>query len=73
MNRCELIINGIESQVLNFTDITTYKLLKQQEETTHLLKALNATVHHEMLAPLRCNIEICARLLKLLRNNEKAK
>ena len=30
------------------------------------------TVHHEMLAPLRGNIEICARLVKQLKNNEKA-
>ena len=47
--------------------------LKKVQENNELLKTLNTTVHHEMLAPLRANIEICQRLLRMLNNNEKAK
>ena len=56
VKRIELLFNEKECQVLNFTDITTYVRLKEQEETNRLLKAINVFVHHEMLTPLRSNI-----------------
>ena len=58
-----MLFNNKECQVLNFTDITTYKLLKQEEQSNHFLKALNASVHHEMIAPLKANLDISKRLL----------
>ena len=52
--------------MINFTDITAYKRLKQEEETNRLLKTLNTSVHHEMLAPLKANVDISERLVKSL-------
>ena len=63
-----LIFNNKECQVINFTDISTYKKLKQEEETTHLLKTVNTSVHHEMIAPLKTNMEMSARLHRGLKN-----
>ena len=66
VKRIELVFNEKECQVLHFTDVTTYVRLKEQEETNRLLKAINIFVHHEMLAPLRSNIQIAQRLKKTL-------
>ena len=44
----DLLFNGKQCQVLNFTDITMYKQLKQEEEKNKLLATLNTSVHHEM-------------------------
>ena len=73
VKRSNLIIDERECQVVNFFDISTYKRLKQEIENNELLKNLNTTVNHEMLAPLRANVDICERLLRLLRADEKAK
>ena len=58
---------------MNFIDVTAFIKLKQEKESNELLKQLNTTVHHEMLAPLRANVDICQRLLRKLRSNEEAK
>ena len=59
LKRNDMIIDDIECQVVNFIDISTYKRLKQEMENHSILKTLNTTVHHEMLTPLRTNVEIC--------------
>ena len=41
VKRMDLTFNEIECQVLNFTDITAYKRLKQEEEKNRLLKVVN--------------------------------
>ena len=69
IKRSSLLIDEKESTVINFSDISAYRKLKKQEQITMLLKTLNATVHHEMLAPLKANIHICNRLLKLVKGN----
>ena len=56
------------STVINLSDISTYIKLKKQEETNILLKTLNASVHHEMLVPLKVNVEMALRLNKALKN-----
>ena len=66
MNRMEMTFNEKECWVINFTDITAYKRLKLEEETTRLLKTLNASVHHEMITPLRANVDISERLVRCL-------
>ena len=38
-----------------------------------VLKALNTTVHHEMLSPLRANIEISHLLYTAMKNNRLKK
>ena len=58
---------------MNFSDISTYKRLQREEENNKLLQNLNTTVHHEMLAPLRANIDICQRLLRLVNEQEVKK
>ena len=62
-----MTFKDIECTVINFTDISSYKRLKQEEETNHLLKTLNASVHHEMITPLKANIDIAERLIKCLK------
>ena len=67
MKRNDLIIDEKECQVVNFIDISSFIKLKQEKENNELLKTLNTTVHHEMLAPLRANVDICQRLLRKLK------
>ena len=68
MKRVGLIFNDKECQVLNFTDITAYKNLEEEKETSRLLKTLNESVHHEMIGPLKTNVDICKRLAASLPN-----
>ena len=70
VKRTELKFNEIDCQVLNFSEITTYKKLKKEEENNRLLRALNVSAHHEMLGPLQANIDIAARLVKRLKDEE---
>ena len=58
----KLSFNEVECRVINFTDITSYIRLKHEEEVNNLLKTLNASVHHEMVVPLKVNIEMADRL-----------
>ena len=44
--------------MLNFTDITTYKKLKREEEKNRLLNVINYSVHHEIIGPLKANIDV---------------
>ena len=66
VKRMNLTYNETECQVLNFADITSYKRLKQEEERNRLLRMLNTSVHHEMVAPLRANVDISERLVTRL-------
>ena len=50
--------------MINFSDITAYKRLEQEEEMNRLLKTLNTSVHHEMLTPLKANVDIAKRMIK---------
>ena len=72
IKRNDMVINEKECQVVNFIDITTYKRLEQEKETNELLRTLNTTVHHEMLAPLRANISFCRKLLEKLYQDQWA-
>ena len=40
-------------QILNINDITSYIKLQKEQYSNGLLKALNASVNHEMLQPLK--------------------
>ena len=62
----DLTFNEKECQVLNFTDMTMDLKLKREEEKNRMLNALNMSVHHEMLGPLRINIDTASQLIKLL-------
>ena len=66
-----MIFNDVECQVLNFNDITSYKRLEEEEEMSRLLKTLNASVHHEMIGPLKTSVDICKRLVVKLPNKEE--
>ena len=63
VKRMDLLFNGKECQVLNFTDITLYMQLRKQEEKNKLLTTLNTSVHHEMLGPLKANVDFASRLV----------
>ena len=56
LKRNKFIFEDKECEIVNFVDISAYIGLKKEQETNELLKNLNTTVHHEMLAPLRANI-----------------
>ena len=73
VKRVDMIFNDINCKVLNFTDITTYKQLKKEEETTRLLQALNASAHHEMLGPLKTNVDFSDRLIEELTDSNHKK
>ena len=55
--------------MLNFSDITTYKKLKREEEKIQLLNILNQSIHHEMIGPLKANIEFAESLARSLKRN----
>lgn len=69
VTRMPLIFNDVECQVINFTDITTYKRLEKQEQTNSLLKTLMMTVHHSMIGPLKSNLALSMRLIRNLKKN----
>ena len=68
----DFYFDDYECQILNITDITSYKRLEQEKETNELLRTLNTTVHHEMLAPLSANISFCRKLLEKLYQDQWA-
>ena len=57
-----LNFNEKESTVINFTDVSDFYQLKQKEDANNLLKTLIASVHHEMVVPLKVNVEMAERL-----------
>ena len=57
VKRVSISFDDKECQVLNFRDITPFKQLKQEKETSHLLASLSTSVHHEMIGPLRINVQ----------------
>ena len=61
----KIIFNGNESQLLTFTDTTIHKRLELQEHKNQLLTTMNASMHHEMLTPLKVTIQIAERLKTL--------
>ena len=63
VNRMPMTFDEQECLVVNFTDISAYVNLQEQQESYNLLKTLNAQVHHEMIVPLKVNIEMAQMLL----------
>ena len=72
IKRNDLLIDEKECQVVSFIDITTYKMLQKEKERSELLRTMNTTVHHEMVAPLHANVFICRKLIAKLENYQKA-
>ena len=50
-----------------------YVRLKREEEKNRLLSTLNMSVHHEMIGPLKININVIQRLLRHLKGLENSK
>lgn len=57
VKRMHITFNDRKCLVLNFMNITSEKQLKVEREKSRQLTMLSTTVHHEMLGPLRCNVE----------------
>ena len=68
VKRFDLIINEKMCLVLNLTDITAYQRLKSEREKSSL--TLNTSVYHEMIGPLKINVEMAERLIKLFNQCE---
>ena len=66
VKRMDYMFQEKECQIINITDLTAYIKLQKEESTNRLLKTLNASVHHEMLTPVKTMIEISERLVKKL-------
>ena len=64
VKRLKIIYNDSECSALQFTDITANQDLRKEKERSRMLEILNATVHHEMLSPLKSNVILSKRLLK---------
>ena len=63
VKRFDLTINEKLCLVLNLTDITAYQRLKNEKEKSSLLSTLNTSVHHELIGPLKINVEMAKRLM----------
>ena len=48
-----MVYNNIDCHVLNFVDMTSYFSLEKEKEKNRMIKILNTTIHHEMIAPLK--------------------
>ena len=68
LKRTNLMFNDKECQVLNFGDISTYKKLRREEEKSKLMGNLYSSVHHDMVNPLKNNVEAAVRLIRNLRD-----
>ena len=66
VKRMSLNFNEKESTVINFTDISSFYKLKQKEDANNLMKTLITSVHHEMVVPLKVNVEMAERLISRL-------
>ena len=64
VDRMDLHFNDQECQVLKFTDMTLLQKLKEEKETTHLLKTLTACVSHDMITPLNCIIDFASTIFE---------
>ena len=56
---------------LQFTDLTANIKLKREQQRSKMLQMLNATVHHEMLSPLKSNVILTKRLVKEFKFEDK--
>ena len=65
-----MIYNNTNCQVLNFLDMTSYYSLERSKEKYRLMKLLNTTVHHEMIAPLKAQEDISRCLYENLKSSE---
>ena len=73
VKRVNLIFNDKECQVLNFTDVTTTKRLNEEQEKSKQLTDLSTTVHHELLGPLKSNVDFAEYLVKHLKDSRMRK
>ena len=53
-----MVYNNLDCHVLNFLDMTSYFNLEQQKEKYRMIRMLNTTIHHEMIAPLKAQTDI---------------
>jgi len=59
-----------DCKLLTFTNLTSYKKLKEQEEMAQRIETMNASIHHEMLTPLAINVEVADRLKEQVTSND---
>ena len=69
VKRASLLYNDKTCVVLHFKNITAIKHLKREEEKTKLMSALYASVHHEMIGPMKSTEEAAVRLIRKLKDN----
>ena len=62
MKSINMVYNSIDCRVLNFQDMTSYFNLQRQQEKYRLIKMLNTSIHHEMIAPLKAMMDISKHL-----------
>ena len=70
LKRTDMIYNNTNCHVLNFLDMTSQYSLERSEEKCRLMKLQNTTIHHEMIAPLKAQIDISTCLYENLKSSE---
>ena len=70
LKRTDMIYNDTNCHVLNFLDLTSQYSLERSKEKYRLMKQLNTTVHHEMIAPLKAQMDISSCLYENLKSSE---
>ena len=73
VKRKDLTFDKKKCQLINFSDMSTYVWLKQEQENTRLLTMLNTTVHHEMLAPLEVTNQVADYLVTKIEEQKDKK
>ena len=70
VNRVPIRFDGRDCRLLTFTNLTSYKKLKEQEEMAQRIETMNASIHHEMLTPLAINVEVADRLKEQVQGDD---
>ena len=65
VTQIKMDFDGKESQLLTFNDMTVYKRLQVEENKNRQLKSLNASMQHEILTPLKINLQVAEGLSEL--------
>ena len=68
LKRTTLIFNDKECVLLNFQDLTAFKNLQTAQKKEKLLTTLYSSVHHEMMGPLKNNVQMALRLTRSLKD-----
>ena len=65
-----MIYNNTHCHALNFLDMTSQFSLERYKEKNRLMKLQNTTIHHEMIGPLKAQMDISKCLCENSKSSE---